>query len=156
METSLQLRMEHQPDALNYLLYALNDESVKQRPDKDKWSIFENLAHLGRYHEVFLQRMQRILQEKDPLFERYSADPDEGFTEWCRNDLDHLMQKFTETRKTLNDFLFSLTKEQLKRSARHPVYGEMTINGWTEMFLLHEAHHYFTILKLIPQIIAPE
>src|SRR6266542_1985639 len=123
METSLQLRMQHQPDALNHLLYELNDESAKQRPDKDKWSIFENIAHLGRYHEVFLQRVQTILKEQDPLFDRYVADTDE---------------------------------KQLMRTGRHPVYGKRNINGWTEFFLLHEAHHFYTILKLTSQIISPE
>ena len=156
METSLKLRMQHQPDVLNHLLYELNDESVKQRPDKDKWSIFENIAHLGRYHEVFLVRMQRILKEQDPLFPRYVADVDDGFLEWCKNDFESLMQKFYQTRKELNDFLFSLDGHQLMRTARHPTYGKWNINGWTQFFLLHEAHHFFTILKLTSQIIAPE
>ena len=156
METSLKLRMQHQPDALNYILYELNDENAKQRPDKDKWSIFENIAHLGRYHEVFLERMQRVLKEQDPLFSRYVADVDEGFLEWCKNDFEPLMQKFYQTRKELNDFLFSLDGHQLMRTARHPTYGKWNINGWTQFFLLHEAHHFFTILKLTSQIIAPE
>jgi hypothetical protein len=156
METSLQLRMQHQPDALNHLLYAMNDENVKQRPDKDKWSILENIAHLGRYQDFFLQRIERILKEEDPLFDRYVADTDEGFIEWCKNDFDHLMQKFYQSRKGLNDFLFNLNEKQLMRTARHPIYGKRNINGWTELFLLHEAHHFFTILKLTSQIISPE
>lgn len=34
------------------------------------------------------------------------------------------------------------------RIGLHPVYGPMTLEGWTEFFLLHEAHHLFTILRL--------
>ncbi len=41
-----------------------------------------------------------------------------------------------------------LHEEQLMRIGLHPVYGPMTIEGWTEFFLLHEAHHFFTILRL--------
>jgi len=156
MKTSLQLRMRHQPDALDHLLYGLDEAHVKQRPIADKWSIFENIAHLGRYHEVFLERVQRILKEEHPLFERYVADNDEGFISWCKNDFNQLMKKFHKSRKSLNDFLFDLNDEQLKRTARHPVFGQMSIIGWTEFFLLHETHHYFTIFKLVPQIIAPE
>jgi hypothetical protein len=156
METSLKLRVQHQPDALNHLLYELNDESVKQRPDKDKWSIFENIAHLGRYHEIFLERLERIINEHDPLFPRYVADTDDGFLKWCKNDFEPLMQKFYQSRKELNDSLFSLNEHQLMRTARHPTYGKWNVNGWTQFFLLHEAHHFFTILKLTSQIIAPE
>lgn len=152
METSLRLRMQHQPSALDHLLYGLDETGLVQRPDKDKWSILENIAHLGRYHEVFKERMQRILDEEHPHFTRYVADTDEGFTNWCKYDPATLMRHFYDSRKDLNDFLCALNDVQMKRTGHHPVYGMMSINGWTEFFLLHEAHHYFTILKLTPQI----
>ena len=88
---------------------------MKQRPIADKWSIFENIAHLGRYHEVFFERMQRILKEQHLLFARYVADNDEGFSEWCKNDFNQLIQKFHSSRKSLNEFLFKVCDEQLKR-----------------------------------------
>ena len=152
METSLQHRMQHQSAALEHLLYGLDEAGLAQRPDKDKWSILENLAHLGRYHELFKERMQRILNEEHPHFTRYVADTDEGFINWCKYEPATLLQRFHETRKDVNDFLFSLSNTQLKRTGHHPVFGLMSINGWTEFFLLHEAHHYFTILKLTPQL----
>jgi hypothetical protein len=55
----LKLRIQYQPDALNQLLFGLHNENARQIPKADKWSIAENIAHLGRYHEVFLERMQR-------------------------------------------------------------------------------------------------
>jgi len=156
METSLQLRIQRTPDALKHLLYGLDEAHLKQRPIADKWSIFENVAHLGRYHEVFLERMHRVFKEENPLFERYVADRDEGFAEWCKNNFSQLMEKFYSSRESLNNFLFNLNDEQLRRTARHPVFGQMNIIGWCEFFLLHETHHYFTIFKLVPQIISPE
>lgn len=152
MDTSLQMRMLHQRAALEYLLSGINEESAKQRPLADKWSIAENIAHLGRYHEVFLERMERVLAEDAPLFERYVADNDSEFIKWSAFDLQHMLQSFHMSRNKLNDFLFELTDEQLKKTGRHPVFGAMNINAWTEFFLLHEAHHYFTIFRLLPQI----
>ena len=152
METSLKSRMQYQPDALKQLLFGLHNENAKQRPIADKWSIAENIAHLGRYNEVFKERMETILKKDHPHFTRYVADVDEGFAEWCKYDQATLIRRFHESRKTLNDFLVSLDKEQLKRNGHHPVFGLMSISGWTEFFLLHEAHHFFTILKLAPQI----
>lgn len=156
MQTSLQLRMQYQADALTHLLFGLAEDNAKQRPNEDKWSIFENIAHLGRYQEIFLQRMKIIDKEESPLFERYIAGNDEGFHEWCRKTLDETVGKFYSSRMALNEYLFSLNDIQLKRTARHPVFGQMNINGWCEFFLLHESHHYFTILKLIPQINSAE
>ena len=155
MEHSLQQRLEYQPEALKHLLSGLTDETASQRPLADKWSVAENIAHLGRYHEIFLGRLQRILSEENPLFERYVADHDPGFSEWSQHNLNTLLQKFYSSRKLLNDFLFGLTDAQVKRKATHPVFGQWTINGWTEFFLLHENHHYFTILKLLPHLKVP-
>ena len=31
----------------------------------------------------------------------------------------------------------------------HPKYGALTLVEWTEFFLLHEAHHLFTLFKLL-------
>lgn len=156
METSLRSRMQYQPDALQQILFGLHHENAHQRPIAEKWSIAENIAHLGRYHEVFLERLQRVLHEHDPLFERYVADNDEYFLQWCKLDYDALLNKLHATRKTLNDFLFGLSDEDLRKTARHAYYGQWTVCGWCEFFLLHESHHYFTILKLMPQINAAE
>lgn len=156
METSLKLRLQYQPDALKQLLFGVNDSNAKQRPNAEKWSVAENIAHLGRYHEVFLERMQRAVHEHNPLFERYVADNDPGFLEWCKPDYDALLLRFHASRKILNDYLFGLSDEDLRNTARHAYFGQWTISGWCEFFLLHESHHYFTILKLLPQVNAAE
>lgn len=156
MKISLEQRLTHQPDALSHILFGLDESGIRQRPNADKWSIAENLAHLGRYHEVFKERMERILQDEHPHFPRYVADSDPDFAIWCKYDHPVLVKRWKDSRKALNDFLLSLTDEELKRSGHHPVFGLMSINGWTEFFLLHEAHHFFTILKLAPQTVSTD
>jgi len=42
----------------------------------------------------------------------------------------------------------NLNDEELLLTGSHPKFGVMTIPGWTEFFLLHEAHHLFTIFRL--------
>jgi DinB superfamily len=63
-----------------------------------------------------------------------------------------LLNDFREDRHNLNKYLESLSTEQLQRTGRHPVYGLINVEGWTEFFLLHEAHHFWTIAKLAPQV----
>jgi hypothetical protein len=36
----------------------------------------------------------------------------------------------------------------LDKTGHHPVFGEMNLIQWLNFFLLHEAHHLFTIFKL--------
>ncbi|GAB3493418.1 hypothetical protein GCM10027341_08690 [Spirosoma knui] len=148
MKPSLLVRLSSQPDALDHLLYGLTDEQIRQRPQPDKWSILEHIAHLGRYQEIFLDRMQHITTGETPAFSRYVADDDPGFADWARLSFDELIERMRGERATLNAFLSVLPEELITRVGLHPVYGPMTIEGWTEFFLLHEAHHLFTILKL--------
>jgi uncharacterized damage-inducible protein DinB len=143
-------RLAHQPDSMNFLLSSFDEISVRSRPIKDKWSIFENLAHLARYQEVFLSRIQKMLDGQNPAFSRYMAEGDAEFATWCNKNFNELKVQSRDIRTHLNEKLKSLTNEQLQLTGVHPVFGAMTIETWTEFFLLHEAHHFFTIFKLAP------
>lgn len=148
MTPRLLTRLQAQPGALDSLLSGLTEGQIRQRPQPDKWSIFENLAHLARYQEIFRERVERLLVEETPTFPRYAADEDAGFAAWCGKSLDQLFADGQTDRDRLNAWLAQLSPNQLPRAARHPAYGLLSVEGWTEFFLLHEAHHHFTIFKL--------
>jgi hypothetical protein len=148
MKQSLLDRLTSQPDALTHLLGGLPDNQLAQRPLTDKWSIQENIAHLGRYQEIFLTRIQEIIKGDQPVFGRYVAEEDPGFSEWLSLSWTDLMERFLGERAMLNAFLSILHQEQLTQTGSHPLFGSMSVEGWTEFFLLHEAHHFFTILKV--------
>jgi len=46
------------------------------RPASGEWAARENLAHLARYHEVFINRIRGILTEDAPHLGRYRAEED--------------------------------------------------------------------------------
>lgn len=148
MKQSILVRLANQPDALTHLLSGLTEEQIRRQPQPGKWSIFENIAHLGRYQEVFSDRIQFINTQETPAFSRYVADYDPGFAEWVRLPFQELIERMQGERATLNAYVSILREEQLIQIGLHPAFGPMTVEGWTEFFLLHEAHHFFTILKL--------
>ena len=37
----------------------------------------------------------------------------------------------------------------LGKTGVHPKFGLLTVTGWTEFFLLHEAHHLYTLFMLV-------
>ena len=152
MKSSLHLRLQEQPDSLTLLLHGLTEEQIRSRPIPDKWSIYENVVHLGRYHEIFKERMKQVQREESPTFQQYKAENDQGFYDWMQKPFDEMMNDFREERHQLNNYLASLSIQQLHKTGRHPVYGLINVEGWTELFLLHEAHHFWTIAKLAPQI----
>src|SRR5205809_2629121 len=109
MKTSLQLRMQQQADSLSILLHHLTEKQIRFRPIHDKWSVFENLVHLARYHEVFINRMKQVVNGNSPTFQQYKAENDLGFYNWMEKSFIDLMNDFRGDRHNLNNYLESLS-----------------------------------------------
>jgi hypothetical protein len=148
LSASVCSRLQNQHETIYELLNGFSEEQLRQRIHKDKWSSFEQVAHLVSYQPVFLQRLQIIQQENDPLFGRYIADNDPVFIADCKRPLSELLDDLRSQRTDINNHLFSLTDASVIKTGRHPRYGLLTIAEWTEFFLLHEAHHLFSIFML--------
>jgi hypothetical protein len=125
------------------------EEELKVRNAPDKWSVFENIAHLVVYQLTFRQRIHNILEGNSPLLERYVAENDPLFAEYLGQSLQQLLQNLHKNRTLIYERLCVLDTHQLAFCGSHPVYGNLTLVQWCEFFLLHEAHHLFTIFKLI-------
>lgn len=150
LSSSARTRLEFQHLTIRELIDGLSEPQLKQRVDPTKWSVFENIVHLASYQPVFLLRLQRILNEDSPSFARYTADEDPQFSIDGQLPLVSLLD-YIDTRRT-DLKLQSMNDNELSRTGVHPVFGKMTIIGWTEFFLLHEAHHLYTIFRLLQQL----
>src|SRR5882724_8802842 len=87
-----------------------------------KWSAHEQLAHLARYHQIFLQRIDRILTEQAPEFPRYRAEDDPEWPAWTSSP----------TRAKLMARLRSLTEDDFDRTGVHSKFGAMSLALWLE------------------------
>lgn len=121
-------------------------QSWEEKPGPTKWSARENLAHLGRYHEILLHRVRRILKEDRPQFTRYRAERDEQWLSWSSLSVQLVQERIGKLRSELMELLGTLTEPQLQKTGSHPILGELTVIQWLEFFLLHEAHHLYAIL----------
>jgi hypothetical protein len=148
LSTSILTRLEHQHQTAHELIKGFDEEQLKQRIIPDKWSVFEQLAHLTAYQPVFLHRMQLVEQQLQPVFERYVADNDPAFLACRDRPLKELQDDLTTQRFIIYNHISRLPETTLRRTALHPLYGAMNIVQWTEFFLLHESHHLFAIFKL--------
>jgi len=132
------------------IIEGLSDQQIRRQVILGKWSIFENIVHLTTYQHAFMGRVQQILDENHPQFTRYVAETDPLFHDNCTKTTREIMQDLIATRRDLIDKTLSLHDDQLARTGGHPLYGAMDIIHWLHFFVLHEAHHLFTIFKLVP------
>jgi len=152
LSTSITTRLEYQHKSLLDIIEGLSDEEIRWQIIPGKWSIFENIVHLATYQRAFIKRVDQILGEEKPQFPRYVAESDPLFHDNCSKVTREIIQDLITTRREIIAKIFSLKDKELSRIGIHLAFGEMTIIMWLNFFLLHEAHHLFTIFKLVPEL----
>lgn len=149
MPSSISTRLQYQHKSVMDIIDGLSDEQIRRQIITGKWSIFENIVHLQTYQHTFIKRVQQILGENNPSFERYSAENDFLFLDNCGKSTREVMQDLLSTRKEIASGMLSFQPADLVKTGIHPAFGQMTMIQWLNFFLLHEAHHLFTIFKLV-------
>jgi len=142
-------RLIHQHETIRDLIAGLPIKTLQHRILPDKWSVFENIVHLAAYQPVFILRLERITREPSPAFERYVAEQDPAFPSYLGKSLEDLLGHIDDSRTVILSRLEEGGETLLARTGLHPRYGLLTGREWTEFFLLHEAHHLYTIFMLV-------
>jgi hypothetical protein len=145
-------RLQYQHTTVRELIAGLDEERIKRNIMPGKWSAFENIAHLTCYQPMFLLRLQRIQTEECPAFDRYVAENDPLFSDFRDLSLEELLSAMEARRAEIFSKLQGMREDDLKRTAHHPRYGTLDVINWTEFFLLHEAHHLYTIFMLVQEL----
>lgn len=126
----------------------LTDEQIRRQIIPGKWSIFENIVHLQTYQHTFIGRIRAILRGDHPRFDRYTAEADPLFLDQCSKSTREIISDLLTIRKELSSSISQLPPHDLDKYGSHPAYGNLNLVEWLHFFLLHEAHHLFTIFKL--------
>ena len=150
--SSISTRLHYQHKSLIDLIDGLTDEQIRRQVIAGKWSIFENIVHLATYQHTFINRVKQILKEKNPSFPRYTAETDPLFHDNCAKSSREIIQDLLSTRKEMAAGIQSFQEEDYNKTGQHPAYGKMNLFQWLNFFLLHEAHHLFTIFKLAAEL----
>lgn len=148
LHSSLLTGLENQYLQINAIIGTLAPTRLTKRPAPDKWSIHDSVAHLARYQVVFIERLNRIQAENAPAFGRYKAEEDPGFEDIRKQSTNELLEFLCQEREKIRTMVLSYSEVQIKRIGVHPKFGNLTVEQWLQFFVLHEAHHIFTIFQL--------
>lgn len=134
-------------DFLEESLRGIPPEALARSLIAGKWTALENLAHLARYQEIFLQRLEQILSANSPVLPRYRAEEDPEWPAWRTLSPDDVIARLGSLRAQLVTRLRSLKENDFLKTATHPKFGEMPLSLWLEFFLVHEGHHLYAVLQ---------
>src|SRR4030095_4567127 len=123
LSQSLWSRLSHQLDAAATILAGAPESLIGTSGPDGAWSARDHLAHLARMHEVFLERLRRILREDAPALGEYRAEQDPEWREWEAFSTREVLTKLQALRSELLGIVGSLSPSQLEKSAVHPELG---------------------------------
>lgn len=157
LSSSIAARLQFQHLSIREITAGISPEVLRHPVNPGKWSAFENVAHLAAYQPVFIDRLERLGREASPAFGRYVADNDPQFHSSLAKSPAELFDIIDSDRALIRSTLLHSPLDSggetfLERTGSHPLYGLLTVPQWTEFFLLHEAHHLFTIFRLVQEL----
>jgi len=146
------------PDIMRALLTGISDDQAYWKPTPDRYSIAELLEHLSHVEAYcFRVRLDQALAEDNPEVEPYDQNAWYAQGTYSNRDAEESMAHWEEQRETNLEFLHGLEPPQLKRTARHTVLGEFTLENMLNEWALHDLGHIRQMAELVrAQLYFPE
>lgn len=142
-------RLSGTPARVEEIIGRLDPDLLTLKPG-DKWSIKEEIGHLGDLEPLWSGRIDDLVNGAAEL---RVAD----LTNQATHNADHntaktitLLQRFREQRQSFVDKLLTLTDEQLERSALHPrLKTPMRIVDLAYFVAEHDDHHLARVREMV-------
>jgi hypothetical protein len=141
--------LEQTPIVIEKILSAAAGDQMQWKPSKDRWSISEVLAHLADVEAaVFRSRIQRMLEEKDPLIENYDQEAAYAAGKYSSGEGRERLKEFCHERDRSLSLLRYAPASLVLRTGRHAQLGPITaaqvMNAWAS----HDLGHIRQIAEL--------
>jgi len=133
--------LEATPIALDRLLKDAPEAAWDLRPDPERFTLREVMAHLADWEPVWRERLERIRSEDLPELPGY----DEG--QWAiDHDYAHADPRtqqalFRDRRAQLLEMLRALSPDDWQRAGQHSQWGRLTMCDLATLILGHDGYH---------------
>jgi hypothetical protein len=141
--------LENSLEMLPSVIGEIPAETLKRRPQPEKWSAHEHACHLAEVHPMFFERLDLMLNNENPTIKPYFPDKHDEPDALLRVDLDEALEKFAKDRKTLVEKLQKLSSEDWQRTANHEEYSHYSIFIMFRHLSLHDYLHIYRIEELL-------
>ena len=142
------------PEVLEAFLKALpsDDPRWDTRPDPERFTLREIVAHLAEWDPIFMERMERTVKEELPLL----ADIDEAQIaldhDYAQLDPHTSLARFRTGRAALVIFLGGLMDAEWSRIGVKEVHGPVTLERQAVLILAHDGYHMEQVVQWLDQM----
>jgi hypothetical protein len=141
--------LERAPAIVVPLVRDMPPALLKRRPPSGKWSVHEHACHLAIVHQLFLDRLDTMLSSPAPVITPYDPGKDDPDDRLLRLDLDTMLERYGDDRRSLVTRLRQLTPEEWNRTAEHAEYSHYSVFIMFRHLALHDFFHAYRIEELL-------
>ena len=136
------------PRKIEKLIKGVRRSKLAKRPEPNKWSVLEILAHLSETEMVGGYRMRMILSAPGTPIAAFDQDKWAESGKYSKRDPKRALELFRTLREANLALLKSLDPGQWKHFGMHAERGEETIERIAAMFAGHDINHLKQIEKI--------
>jgi hypothetical protein len=140
--------LEKTPRLLETMLGDLPGELLHWKPEAERWSISEVLAHLAALEQVYAERVLRIVAEDSPAIVKYDQAGAAARGEYSRGSAGENLALFTRTRRSTLALLVGLPPSAGARTGVHSELGTITLTEMLNEWANHDLGHLRQIAEL--------
>ena len=141
-------RFVNQHQLIKSYIDNLSPDAINNKLSPEKRSIHETVAFICRYQYIFLDRLNRMLNETTPSFKKYNAVADEEYHAYACRSTGALLHELYRVRDEIKILINQLDTHQCARTGIHEKKGKMNVSEWLDFFLLQESKHLYKIFKM--------
>lgn len=137
------------PKKIIQLIKKAKKKSLYKRPEPNKWSIAEIVAHLAETEIVLGWRYRSVVEKNGVVLQPFEQD------DWAKNSrygklkIEEMLEMFAVVRKANLTFLNGLSKEQWENFGMHQERGKETVRHIANLEAGHDINHLKQIKKIL-------
>ncbi len=109
------------------------------RPDAERFTLREMVAHLLDFDMVCRERFERIIREDNPELPNW--DEGEAAKHYAKREAVHDLELLLDSRRTLSAWLEGLSADEWQRTGTRPNVGTYNVGEGVALMLGHDAYH---------------
>jgi uncharacterized damage-inducible protein DinB len=134
---------------LTRLIAGVSASKLRKRPEPDKWSVAEILAHLADVEIVIGWRMRSILGDPGTAVQAYDQDAWVTSGHYEKRDAKKSIEVQWVLREANLALLKSLSPSQWKQSGQHSERGQESIEHIVRLVAGHDINHIHQIERIL-------
>jgi len=129
------------PGIITRFCNGVSDAIADHDQGPDYFTLREVLAHLADWEPIWLERIQRIVQEESPVLPNIDEGEMAELNSYATTSVQTSLANFTRGRAVLVEYLQSLPEDAFARSGVRPEIGIITVKDIATIILAHDTYH---------------